>query len=124
MVFCNSKEELKKIYLTKGCDHSVYKLFPLQIEAVLKKLPFVSGCGVVVVKDKEKINAAIAFVHTTPISEKDIKKTIQDYLSENLPAHEIPKNILFLDKIPFTPSGKVDYRALERIAAEQSQYGK
>lgn len=122
--FLQFKGRIKKIYLTKGCDHSVYKLFPLQIEAVLKKLPFVSGCGVVVVKDKEKINAAIAFVHTTPISEKDIKKTIQDYLSENLPAHEIPKNILFLDKIPFTPSGKVDYRALERIAAEQSQYGK
>lgn len=50
-----------------------------------------------------------------------MKKSIQGYLSDNLPTHEIPQDIIFLDSMPTTPSGKVDYRTLERMAAGESE---
>lgn len=120
--FLQFKGRIKKIYLTKGCDHSVYKLFPLQVETAIKRLPFVLECGVVAVPDKERIYVTFAFVHTTTILEKKrMKKSIQGYLSDNLPTHEIPQDIIFLDSMPTTPSGKVDYRTLERMAAGESE---
>lgn len=36
-------------------------------------------------------------------------------------SHNIPKKLIFVDKLPVTPAGKVDYRALERMAADKRQ---
>lgn len=36
-------------------------------------------------------------------------------------SHNIPKKLIFVDKLPVTHTGKVDYRALERMAADERQ---
>lgn len=54
--FLRFQGRIKKIYLTKGSDNSVYKLFPMQIENELEKIEDFLECGTIVVPDQEKIH--------------------------------------------------------------------
>lgn len=54
--FLRFQGRIKKIYLTKGSDNSVYKLFPMQIENELEKIEDILECGTIVVPDQEKIH--------------------------------------------------------------------
>ncbi len=44
-------------------------------------------------------------------------RTLRRALAEALPAHLVPAEIVLLDALPWTPNGKVDRAALERLAA-------
>ncbi|MCQ4773177.1 AMP-binding protein [Lacrimispora saccharolytica] len=63
---------IKKIYLTKGSDNNVYKLFPMQIENELIKNEEIFECGTIVVPDQEKIHVAVAFVRVKAGLDEDI----------------------------------------------------
>ena len=45
-------------------------------------------------------------------------KDIRDYLSTVLPYYMVPVKVMFLDKIPLTPHGKIDRKALPAPGAE------
>jgi len=50
------------------------------------------------------------------IPESDLKKICQD----NLPESHLPDEYRFLDSFPLTRAGKVDYRALEKLAEKEN----
>lgn len=105
---------IKKIYLTKGSDNSVYKLFPMQIENELIKNEEVLECGTIVVPDQEKIHVAIAFVRVKVGLEKEtVRGKILEFARAHLPEHAIPKKIMLIEKMPYTQSNKIDYKKLE-----------
>lgn len=105
---------LKRIYLTKSEDGTVYKLFPSRIEELLMKHNNVELCGVIAVEDTERINTLVVFVSLKAKEQKSIEHDLWDLLRKELPDHFIPRDILILDKMPITQSGKIDYRELER----------
>ena len=106
---------IKRIYITKASDNAIYKLFPQRIEELLESTENVIHCGVIVKNDNDRINVPIAFVEfNTQISLNELW-TISKI---DLPEHMQPVDIIKLDKMPMTPSGKIDYRALEKIAEE------
>ena len=105
---------IKKIYLTKGSDNNVYKLFPMQIENELIKNEEVLGCGTIVVPDQEKIHVAIAFVRVKVGLEKEtVRGKVLEFARTHLPEHAIPKKIMLIEKMPYTQSNKIDYKKLE-----------
>ena len=112
--FLRFQGRIKKIYLTKGSDNSVYKLFPMQIENELEKIEDILECGTIVVPDQEKIHVAIAFVRVKVGLEKEtVRGKVLEFARTNLPEHAIPKKIMLIEKMPYTQSNKIDYKKLE-----------
>ena len=107
---------LKRIYLTKSDDGTVYKLFPARIEELLMKHNNVDFCGTIVVEDEARLNAPVAFVslnESVNSNKSDIRNELMQMLKQELPDHFMPKNIVIIDRMPTTQSGKIDYRKLE-----------
>jgi len=66
--------------------------------------------SVVLVRESESgENYLCAYV----VSDKVLKiEQLRKYMAENLPDYMIPSYFIFIDKVPLTPNGKVDRRAL------------
>lgn len=45
---------------------------------------------------------------------ENIKTELFELCKKELPEYAQPINFLFIDKMPLTPIGKIDYRALEK----------
>ena len=108
---------IKRIYLVQAADGTVYKLFPQRIEETITEYPEVDLCAVVVELDAQNIATAIACVKRTAESQNNnnFLTGLQQYCKEKLPVHLVPKQIIELDEIPLTQSGKIDYKTLEKM---------
>lgn len=110
---------IKRIYLTKviGGDGTLYKIFPQRIEECIERLEDVQICGVVVRKDDIRLHIPKAYV---VLSNKNIKEDtaiekIWAIVKGEMPEQNWPETIHVIDFMPMTPSGKIDYRALEKM---------
>ena len=108
---------MKRIYTVFGKDNNLYKLFPQRIEEFIQGLPKVKNCAVVVREDSEKAHVAIAYVVVDNINDEQGKiiEDIKTAINQNLPEHLVPENIIVVDNMPLTTSGKIDYRVLENM---------
>jgi long-chain acyl-CoA synthetase len=114
------KGRLKRIFITRAKDNVAYKLFPQRVEEVLLEHGEVLKCGVTVRKDEKRIHVGIAYVqpkdckkYKTDDEKEALKKELIKYTKAELPEHMVPTDIIVMDNIPSTASGKIDYRALE-----------
>ncbi|QKX03873.1 amino acid adenylation domain-containing protein [Aquimarina sp. TRL1] len=94
-------------------DHQVkirgYRVELGEVESVLEKYPGIDKASVVL-KKTEKREQLIAFYKAeTPLDHQLLKKHMQDLL----PEYMIPVAYEQLEKIPVTPNGKIDRKALE-----------
>ena len=105
---------LKRIIMTKGRDGQVTKLFPDRIEKTIYTYQQVELCCVIGVPDKNRINYPKAFVVLKQESGTDIaRERILEICKQNLPEYMVPETIEFVNDLPRTPRGKIDYKALE-----------
>lgn len=102
---------IKRIYLTRGADNAVYKLFPDYIERIIRECPQVSECAVVATSEDGTFYEPVAFA---AVQEGGASR-IQEYCRDRLPEHMQPKEVRILDHIPSTTTGKADYQLLESI---------
>ncbi len=110
---------IKRILMTKGRDGQVTKLFPDRIERTISSCDSVEQCCVIGISDELRINYPKAFVITKNNMDEDTsRKEIIEKCKENLPEYMIPEEIEFVDDLPRTPRGKIDYRALETRGKE------
>ena len=115
---------IKRIIMTKGQDQQVTKMFPDRIEKVLNSHPAVQLSCVVGVPDEKRINYAKAVIELNAgytASEK-LMAEIKDYCCDKLPNYQIPDVIEFVAALPRTERGKIDYRALEEMAKEDTHH--
>lgn len=86
------------------------------IEDTIISHPLVENCAVVGIKISEESNGTIptAFVQLKEHkqSDNDIAQNIDQYCLERLGERERALVIIFIDKIPYTMNGKVDFRKL------------
>lgn len=106
---------MKRIFMTKGVDGTIYKIFPTRVEELVESVNGVKRCAVAVEEDKEILHRQIAYI----VLEKGMKqeKVLQEVRSiceTNLPQHSVPCRYEVLDKFPITASGKIDYGKLEK----------
>ncbi|QFJ54798.1 AMP-binding protein [Pseudobutyrivibrio xylanivorans] len=110
---------IKRICFTRAKDGFSYKLFPQRIEELITRDKRIELCGVVTLEDEERINIPVAYISLRNKSASaSEKKQLREELFERalleLPEHEQPADIIILDKMPLTMSGKVNYKQLER----------
>ncbi|MFL6261090.1 MAG: amino acid adenylation domain-containing protein [Thermoanaerobaculia bacterium] len=95
-----------------------------EIESHLAHHPAV-GQAVVDVREvrpgDRRLVAWVVPAGTTPV-EPALGRELRGFLRGSLPGYMVPSHVLFLDRLPLTPSGKVDRRALpgpDRTGPEQ-----
>ena len=111
---------IKRIIMTKGTDGQVTKLFPDRIEKTVCIHKSVDQCCVIGVPDEQRINYPKAFVvlKTGETASEEKKRELINHCKELIPEYMIPHQIEFIDELPRTLRGKVDYHALEQMEAE------
>ena len=114
---------IKRIYPTAGIDGTtINKIFPQRIEECIESDDSVERCGVIVVPDAVRVNAPVAFVllKTGAAGNEQRLNEIRERIRKELPDHLWPKAVHILESMPMTQTGKIDYRALEKLAEERS----
>ena len=112
------KGRLKRIFTSLGPDNHVYRLFPQRIEEFLESQSPVESCGVIVLEDKKRLHVSVAFVkiHENCQYDDTFPEKLTDKLKKELPEHLQPVAVHLVDTMPMTPSGKINYQALEKMA--------
>ncbi len=97
-----------------------FKISPDTIEEVISSIPFVQDCVVVGVDDEKSLSVPMAFIvlKDETLSFDEVKDQIKEKCVEELPDYEVPTYFEQIDKIPYTPNDKQDFRTLENIGNE------
>ena len=107
---------IKQIIMRKA-----FKIYPQIIEKIILKNPAVKSCAVVGVSDEEEFRIPVANIVLKPnfLGNKEIEKSVIDYvdniINDELPEYCSMAGYNFLEKLPLTPIGKVDFKSLEKI---------
>ena len=111
---------IKRIFMTRGSDRVITKIFPDRIEKALMQHPAISLCCVIGIKDDNRIHYPKAFVCLNDgIScGDDLTEEILLFCKDKLPEYMVPVEIEYCSDLPRTSRGKIDYRALEKQAEE------
>ena len=96
---------------------SGYAVYPSQVENVINSHPQVAASCVIGIPDEYTMSRVKAFVvlRETVQSREALAEEIKQYVAEHLIKWSVPTEIAFLDKLPVTRMGKLDYRTLEAL---------
>lgn len=94
-----------------------YRVELNEIEKTFLQHPNVKDCTIVDTEGKFEDKILIAYVINTTIGneeldEKTLKENYFHFLKNRIPNYMIPKQIVFLEKFPLTPNGKIDKKSL------------
>jgi acyl-CoA ligase (AMP-forming) (exosortase A-associated) len=92
---------------------SGFRISPTEVEEVLFQSGHAQLAAVIGVPDEMLGQAIKAFVVPRNGENRDAESLIQ-FCAEKLPRYMVPKTLEFIDEMPRTSSGKVDYPALRR----------
>ena len=98
-----------------------FKVFPSLIEKSVISHSAVTACCAVGVSDKEHSQGKLPYVFAVLKSdykgrEQTVLTELSELCSKELPEYAQPVGFRFVESLPLTPIGKVDYRALEKKA--------
>ena len=93
-----------------------HKVFPAYIEGVIGGHPDVMSCAVVGVKDREHAQgqAVHAVVQLKSRSEAEVRPELDEIMQKEIEKRGIPASIEFVDAMPHTGMGKIDYLKLAK----------
>ena len=105
---------MKRMILTLN-NGLAYKTFPAQTEEVLNKHPSIrESCVVSMHKDKKIVlKAVIVLEDAKEVDHHNLISELNTLCNETLSSFQIPEKYVFVDYLPRTDAGKVDYRKLE-----------
>lgn len=115
--FVYIKGRLKRYMLriNNGLHKKVFSLF---VEKVIMQHPNVRSCVVVPIDDPVEHQVPVAFIlpRQNIVPDEIMLNEIMAFCKVKLDRYHCPKKYYWLDEIPLTRVGKVDYRALEKEA--------
>jgi acetyl-CoA synthetase len=99
-----------------------YRIGPTEVEECLMRHPGVALAGVIGVADELRGEVVKAYVVPTPgaASDATAAKELQQFVREQLSAHEYPRAIRFIDEMPLTVTGKIRRMILREKHANES----
>ena len=109
---------IKRIILTE-LDGMVSKIFPDRIEKLLDShKPVEVSCVVKSSGDAPtvKLKAYVVLKEKYRSDSDSIETELREMCRAELPQYSLPSEYEFIDKMPLTASGKIDFRTLEKIA--------
>lgn len=98
-----------------------YRVAPREVEQELLRHPMVEECAVVGVPDEERGHALRAFVKAQ--GSDALAEELRALVRERLAAHMVPRDVVFVDELPRTTSGKVLRRELRGPCGVRSASG-
>ena len=102
--------------------HDGFKVFPSLIENVVMELEFIKECCVVGKRDEEHAQGMLPVIYAVKkedcpsdgaVTDEEMVEKVFDICKEKLPEYAQPVECRFIDGLPLTVVGKVDYRRLE-----------
>jgi acetyl-CoA synthetase len=91
-----------------------WRIDPHEVEAAVLAHPAVAECAVVASPDDVRGHVVKAFVVTDERTEAtdDLRESIQQTVKDDLSKHEYPREVEFVDELPYTESGKIKRKEL------------
>lgn len=100
--------------LKRMINASGYKVWPAEVEATLYKHPDIQEVAIVSAPDERRGETVKAFiVLKVPARGSVDAQTIIAWSREHLAAYKIPRSIEFMDALPRSPTGKIQWRLLQ-----------
>ncbi|MYW93808.1 AMP-binding protein [Amycolatopsis rubida] len=97
---------------------SGFRVEPGEVEAALLRHPGIRQAAVVAVP-RGVDRALVAYLTGADDLDND---RVRRYLRAELPAHSVPGSIIVTDRLPLTPSGKIDRQAIARRSTARREY--
>jgi 3-oxocholest-4-en-26-oate---CoA ligase len=94
------------------------KVYPEEVELVLRKHPSVFDCMIVGVPDDRFGEVVVALVQVTPGHHLD-EAELDAWGRQRLAGYKKPRRFLFVDSLDRNAAGKANYQALRRLAAQR-----
>ena len=114
---------LKRILWSIGADKTPSRVYPMEIENVLSRHSAVDKCAVVGRLNGEKGYLVIAYV---TLKSKDmgdnVEKELRQLCRQELKENSWPFEYHFVEKLPITGAGKIDFRTLEKWAENSDSF--
>lgn len=96
-----------------------YKVYPREIESVIRGVDGVQDCVVVGGRDDDGLEQAVAYLVARPGSdEAAVRRAVAAAIRGGLAAYKRPARLEFLDKLPATSTGKTATFELRKAAAQ------
>jgi len=99
------------------------KVYPEEVEAVLKGHPAVYDVVVAGIPDLRYGQRVAAVVELRPDTPAPSLADLEDYCRTRLARYKLPRAVVFVDRIRRSPSGKADYPWASRVARDGSTAG-
>ena len=92
-------------------------VYPLEVELCLADHPDVRECAVFAAElpDRRMTLKAVVVMNKRAADQNDTTKRLQDYVKAKLLPYKYPREVLFIDELPKTGTGKIDRQALLRM---------
>lgn len=102
---------LKRVIISNGCN-----IYPNYLEEIYNKHPLIESSVIVGVQDeiKQQVAKAIIVLKKNIKLTEEVKNNIIEYAKKNIVKYALPKQYEYVDNIPKTPIGKIDYKKLEK----------
>jgi long-chain acyl-CoA synthetase len=94
-----------------------FSIAPAEVEGVLLEHPAVRDCGVVSRVDDtgEEIPCAFVVLRESHLETEETSASLREFVAERLTHYKMPREILFVQSIPRTASGKILRRDLRKL---------
>ncbi|RLB94441.1 MAG: hypothetical protein DRH26_01240 [Deltaproteobacteria bacterium] len=105
-----------------------FRIEPGEIEKTALLHTAVSECAIAVSKDSDNNNTIAAFLVVSQKDKPDFSiKEFKVWLLSKLPAYMVPSLLIIVESLPYTSSGKIDYKALKipeasKVSVESTEY--
>ncbi len=94
------------------------KVYPEEVEIVLRAHPDVFDCVVVGVPDDRWGEMVVALIEATPDHPTD-GEVLASHCRAELAGYKRPKEFVFVESLRRSPAGKADYKLLREVAAQR-----
>jgi fatty-acyl-CoA synthase len=93
------------------------KVYPEEVEEVVKRHPDIYDCLVVGVPD-ERFGERVVAVASARAGTTAEERALIDYTAEHLAGYKTPRHVVMVDEVRRAPNGKADYKWAKRTALD------
>ena len=92
-------------------------VYPLEVELCLAEHPDVRECAVFAAElpDRRMTLKAVVVMNEGDFDAREATRRLQDFVKKKLLPYKYPREVIFIDELPKTGTGKIDRQAVMRI---------